>query len=259
MTSLKRTLRPSEELTLFPIEIAGRSSRASFDEFPAVVPPATVRDRRDVMNGRLLEGLTIVGYFGIPRILGCDEIPEKLVAFSEAVSKSRQPDPEAWVHFYEDDYRFTRFWAKPEKYFDRLAAFAGVVSPDHSLYRNMPMAQQIGHTYQNQLLGARLQADGVPVIANVRMSGPDSVPYALAGIPQRSTLALGLHGCTDDKVNRADVIQEIKMICDACEPTSLVVYGSAEHGVLDYPLANGVAVHVYAPDSFRRSQGREAA
>lgn len=49
------------------------------------------------------------------------------------------------------------------------------------------------------------------------------------------------------------------MICDACEPTSLVVYGSSAYGVLDYPMANGVAVHLFAPDSFRRSRGREAA
>lgn len=258
MTSLRRTLSPSDEPTLFPIEIAG-PQRVPFDEFPAAVPPANGRDRRDVINGRLLEGLTLIGGFGIPRILGCDAIPEKLVAFSEAVSKRTQPDPEAWVHFYEDDYKFKRLWANPEKYYKRLAAFAGVVSPDHSLYRNMPMAQQIGHTYQNQLLGARLQADGVSVIANVRVSGPDSVPYALAGIPQRSTLALGLHGCTRDKPNRAHVIEEIKMICDACEPTSLVVYGSGEYGVLDYPMANGVAVYVYTPDSFRRSQIWEAA
>ena len=195
-----------------------------------------------------------MGYYGIPKILGCSTVPERLVAFSEAVAKRKKPDPDAWVNFYEDDYRFARFWANPEKYYGRLRAFAGVVSPDHSLYRNMPTAQKIGHTYQNQLLGARLQADGVNVIANVRLSGPDSVPYALAGIPQRSTLALGLNGCTKDKQNRAHVVEEIQLICDSCSPTSLVVYGSDEYGVLDYPLANGVAVHVYPPDSFRRSE-----
>lgn len=176
MTSLRRTLSPTYEPTLFPIETAGRPQRVPFDQFPAAAPPANVRDRRDVINGRLLEGLTLVGSFGIPRILGSNAIPEKLVAFSEAVSKRTQPDPHAWVHFYQDDYKFTRFWANPEKYYQKLAAFAGVISPDHSLYRNMPMAQQIGHTYQNQLLGARLQADGVPVIANVRVSGPDWRP-----------------------------------------------------------------------------------
>ena len=42
----------------------------------------------------------------------------------------------------------------------------------------------------NQLMGARLQADGINVIPNVRLNGRESVPYALAGIPSRSTLAL---------------------------------------------------------------------
>ncbi|MGB7964113.1 MAG: DUF4417 domain-containing protein [Propionicimonas sp.] len=230
----------------------------TFSETQAV-PPLSTRDRRDVINGRLLDGLTLVGYYEIPKTLKCTEVPERLVAFTEAVSKKNEPDPDAWVHFYEDDYKFTRLWARPEKYYERLGAYAGVISPDYSLYRNMPTAQQIGHTYQNQLLGARLQADGVHVIANVRLSGPESIAYALAGVPPRSTLALGLNGCTKEKENRAHVIEEIRLICDSCEPTSLVVYGSDEYGVLDYPLASGIAVHVYPPDTLRRSKIRAAA
>jgi hypothetical protein len=260
MTSLRRTHPAADDLVLFPVENEPWSQQTlSFAGRPAAGLRVTRRDRRDVINGRLLDGLTLVGFFDIPRILGSAAVPERLVAFSEAVSMKTKPDPGAWVHFYEDDFRFTRFWANPEKYFDRLHAFAGVISPDHSLYRNMPVAQQIGHTYQNQLLGASLQAHGLQVIANVRVSGRDSVPYALAGIPLHSTLALGLHGDTKDQQNRSHVIDEIKLICDSCAPTSLVVYGSDRYGVLDYPLANGVAVHLYRPDSFRRSATREAA
>lgn len=257
MTSLRRTLTSTDEMTLFRMDFAWHTEPASSDESPAPAP-GHGRDRRDVINGRLLDGLTTVGYYGIPKILGSDALPESLIAFSEAASARRDPDKDAWVHFYEDDYKFTRFWRDPEKYFDQLAAFGGVISPDHSLYRNMPLAQQIGHTYQNQLLGARLQADGVNVIANVRLSGAESIPYALAGVPQRSTLAVGLNGCTKDKENRQHVIDEIKMICDFCRPTALVVYGSDRYGVLDYPLATGVDVHVFDPDCRRRSRSREA-
>lgn len=216
-------------------------------------------DRRDVFNGRLLKGVKTVGYYEIPKILGTNSVPDRLIAFSEAVSKKARPDKAAWVHFYEDDYRFTRFWINPERYLDRLAANGGVISPDHSLYRNMPIAQQIGHTYQNQLLGAWLQTVKVDVIANVRLSGAGSIPYALAGIPHGSTLAIGLSGCTKQKENRGHVIAEIKMIVDFCRPTALVVYGSHQYGVLDYPRAVGVAVHVFKPDSRRRSKSRDAA
>ncbi len=112
--------------------------------------------------------------------------------------------------------------------------------------------------YRNQLMGARMQADGINVIANVRLNGRESVPYALAGIPSSSTLALGLHGCTKLRENRSHLVEEIRMICDFCEPVNLVVYGSAAYGVLDYPQELGIPVHVFAPDSFRRSESRGA-
>jgi hypothetical protein len=215
------------------------------------------RDRRDVFNGRLLEGLTLVGWHQIPKINPCAMVPDRLVALSEAV-RMNEADPQAWVHSYEDDYRIERHWRYPEKLSRKLSGFAGVICPDHSTYRNLPRAHQVYNIYRNQLMGARLQADGINVIPNVRMNGRESVPYALAGIPSRSTLALGLHGCTKLRENRSHVIAEIRMICDLCEPANLVVYGSAAYGVLDYPLELGIPVHVYAPDSFRRSAFRKA-
>jgi hypothetical protein len=44
-----------------------------------------------------------------------------------------------------------------------------VICPDHSTYRNLPRARQLYNIYRNQLMGARLQADGITVIPNVRM------------------------------------------------------------------------------------------
>ena len=52
------------------------------------------------------------------------------------------------------------------------------------------------------------------MIPNVRLNGRESVHHALAGIPFRSTLALGLHGCTKLRENRSHVIAEIRMICE---------------------------------------------
>lgn len=258
MTSVKHTLSPPAQPALFPLEAQDLPRQR--------IPQATCitelignapRDRRDVFNGRLIKGLTLVGHYEIPKIEACTLVPDRLIAFSEAVGMG-EPDPTAWVHSYEDDYKTERLWRSPEEYFPKLRGFAGVICPDHSTYRNMPRAQQIYNIYRNQLLGASMQVDGCNVIPNVRLSGRDSIPYALAGIPSRSTLALGLHGCTRLRENRSHVIDEIRMLCDLCEPANLVVYGSAAYGVLDYPLALGIPVHVYAPDSFRRSASREA-
>lgn len=258
MTSLQVTpLLPNQMmLALDP------TPSAAADSVPSLRKPKTrypnSHDFRDVFNGRLLEGLTVVGPFEIPRIEPCTLVPDKLVVFSEAMSAKR-PDPDAWVHFYEDDYRCERFWKAPERYLTRLSKFAGIVSPDFSLYRNMPEAVKINHTFRNQLLGAWIQAQGMNVITNVRLSGTASVPYALAGVPQHSTLSIGLHGCTKSVENRRQVFEDIQIICDQCEPLTLLVYGSDRYHVLDYPLCHEIAVRTFKPDFRYRSQERRAA
>ena len=258
MTSVKHTLPPPAQPGLFPLETQ-EFARQRIPQATCITAPLAnaPRDRRDVFNGRLVQGLTLVGHYEIPKIEPCTLVPDRLIAFSEAVGMGA-PDPTAWVHSYEDDYRSERLWRSPEKYVAKLRGFAGVICPDHSTYRNMSRALKIYNVYRNQLLGAIMQADGHSVIPNVRLSGRDSVPYALAGIPHRSTLAVGLHGCTKLRENRSLVIEEIRMICDLCEPVNLVVYGSAAYGVLDYPRELGIPVHVFVPDSFRRSETRGA-
>lgn len=100
---------------------------------------------------------------------------------------------------------------------------------------------------------------GIPVIANVRLSGRQAVPYALAGIPRHATVALGLTGCTRDPRNRDHVTEEVRILCDELAPVNLVVYGSAAYGVVDDPIQRGIPVHVFTADSFVRSNTRKAA
>ena len=258
MTSLRRTLPPRDQLSLFASSELDKGREVVFEELVVETSELARRDKHDVFNGRLLDGLKVVGYYGIPQIQACALVPHKLISFSEAMA-AREVDPEAWVHFYEDDDRFVRFWNRPETYLEKLRRFGGVVSPDHSLYRNMVRAQQIDSTFKNRLLGAWMQRCGLDVIANVRLSGHESVPYALAGIPRHATLSLGLHGCTRDRANRAHVIEEIGLICDHCGPSALLVYGSSAYGVLDEPRRRGISVHLFPPDTRRRSEVREAA
>ena len=254
MTSLRQELPPHGQLGLFDIELDLVSAAHVPSTMVAdATPPRRVRS--DGSNAGLLKGLTLVAPYDIPRIGACQLVPEKLIAFSESMSQ-KTPDPEAWVHFYEDDYRFQRLWASPEAYMPRLRGFAGIITPDFSVFRNMPSAEKIHQIYRNQLLGARMQADGLNVIANVRLSGRDSIPYAIAGTPSNSTVALGLHGCPRSGANRRHVLEEISIMCTELTPSNIVVYGSAAYQVLEYPRERGIAVHIFRPDAFERSRSR---
>lgn len=260
MTSHRNTLPPAGQGGLFDVvEFEGNHWSSVGSQIGIGLARGRLLDRRRTSSARLLDGLTLVAPYDIPRIKPCDLVPDRLVAFSEAMSMSTTPDHRAWVHFYEDDYRFERLWRSPDTYLPRLAPFAGIISPDFSVYRNLPAAEKIHQTYRNQLLGARMQADGGTVIANVRLSGRESIPYALAGVPRNSTIAIGLHGCTRDKANRRHVVEEIGLICAELDPTQLVVYGSAAYGVLDQPRERGIPVHVYPADTCGRSRSRKVA
>lgn len=255
MPSVRQTLTPLTQLPLFEIQPEFLRSYSHSLEHPGHQHTKVGLHRVDAFNAQLLSGLTLVGPYDIPKIDPSECVPERLIDFSEAMS-NRRADQGAWVHFFEHDERFMRVWNRPNQYLERLRRFAGVISPDFSLYRNMPTAQKIEHTYRNQLLGARMQADGIPVIANVRLSGRESIPYALAGAPRESTIAVGLLGCTKDRPNRGQVLDELSVICDELAPKNLVVYGSSAYGILDGVRELGVSVHVFAPDTYHRSRDR---
>lgn len=50
------------------------------------------------------------------------------------------------VHFFLDDYKFEVLWNNPEPRIERLSAFKAVLSPQFSIYSEMPMAIQIHNT-----------------------------------------------------------------------------------------------------------------
>ena len=68
------------------------------------------------------------GYIELPKIKTSNLIPEKLVPFSKAMSKSWN-NFDCWVMFYEHDVKFQRLWNTPTRYLDKLKKFKGVIRP----------------------------------------------------------------------------------------------------------------------------------
>ncbi len=64
MTSFKRTPAPLEQSVLFEIGVESNLARVALPT--QLIALRRRRDRRDVFNGRLLDGLTLVGLHDIP-------------------------------------------------------------------------------------------------------------------------------------------------------------------------------------------------
>lgn len=131
------------------------------------------RSGRDVFNAFLVSLATYAGLFEIPVIQPTCWIPSRLISFSKAVGCK---DYDQWVHFYQHDYLFERLWRDPRRYLPILTRFNGVILPDFSVYRDMPLVMplvmslvmQLWNIYRSHAIGCWLQQNDVRVIVNVR-------------------------------------------------------------------------------------------
>lgn len=75
------------------------------------------------------------GFYDIPKIKPCYEVPEikEWIGFNYVLSDD-DPTGKA-VHFFVDDYQFERVWNDPERYVEKLKQYVCVATPDFSPLR----------------------------------------------------------------------------------------------------------------------------
>lgn len=179
---------------------------------------------KDVFNAFLVAFATYAGIFEFPRIRPTYFIPNSVIAFSKAISCK---DYDQWVHFFEDDYLFERIWRNPEKYLDILNRYNGVILPDFSLYRDMPLAMQIWNIYRSRAIGHWLQENGIKVIPNIRFGDRRTYRICCDGIQKHCVIAVGTHGNLKLLEDREIFLKGLDIIVNRLEPTVIVVYGAA--------------------------------
>lgn len=184
----------------------------------------------DVFHAFLVENADFDGYIELPVIKTSDKLPEKVVTFSKAMSKSWS-DFDCWVVFYEHDKEFERLWNNPKQYLDKLKKFKGAISPDFSLYRNMPLVMQMWNTYRGKALAVWLQNNDVEIIPNVRFGDERTFSFCFDGIEENKTVAVGTHGCIKRKEDKIFFKVGLARMVQRLSPKTIIVYGSAPDNI----------------------------
>ena len=183
---------------------------------------------KDVFNAFLVKNAEYDGEEEIPFINGTLHIPNKLISFSKCLSSK---DYNQWVMFYEDDISFERIWKEPEKYLPILKKYKGVISPDFSLYRDMPLVMQKWNIYRNRAIGCWLEDNQIEVIPNVRFGDERTFPYSVLGIRKNSIISIGTHGLIKVNEDRKYLKQGLEYVIKHIKPPIIVVYGKAPDDV----------------------------
>ena len=179
--------------------------------------------------------------YGFPELTGSDFTPTKLLGFNEAKTAT---DYDSAIHFFIDDYQFERLWNSPQKYVKLLKQFEAVLTPDFSLYLDMPLAMKIWNIYRSRMIGQILEDNGIEVIPTLSWAGPETYSFCFDGLPKNGTYAVSTVGVMRDeeakKLWDAGMTEAIKRL----QPKHILVYGTTDFDFGD------IKVTRYATRSF---------
>lgn len=130
------------------------------------------------------------------------------------------------VHFFVDDYQFTRLWQRPSAYNELIRRFDCVCSPDFSTYTDMPMALQIYNHYRKHWMAAYWQAQGVKVYPTISWSTEESFAWCFDGEPRNSVVAVSSVGTQKGKESKLAFMRGYEKMMEAINPTWVIFYGN---------------------------------
>ena len=167
------------------------------------------------------DGLT-KDWWQMPVIKNNGYIPKDLIGFNYAKTNEEK---NVGIHFYIDDYQFERLWNDPEKYVEVLVDYDCILSPDFSLYMDMPMPMKIWNIYRSRFIGAYYQSKGLRVIPTISWAEKETFEFCFKGIPKGSIVSISTIGVKRDEealqIWKDGVREMIKQI----EPSAILIYG----------------------------------
>ncbi len=214
---------------------------------------APKRRRRDVFHAFLVKNANYEGEEEIPCVQTSDLLPKGVVSFSKAIGGK---DYNKFIHFYEYDYKFEKIWTSTEKYLPIIKRFQGVISPDFSLYYDMPYCYQQWNTYRGKALAHWLQENGVEVIPNVRWGDERSFELACLGVEKGKTISVGTHGCIKTVEGKRRFIQGFDYVVNRLMPKNVIVYGRMPDKIFNLAQMYGIELIRFASD-FELSHKKE--
>ena len=119
-------------------------------------------------------------------------------------------------------FRFESIYKNPDDKIERLKKFNAVLSPDFSMYTEMPVALQLYNCFRNRWTGAYLQQNGITVIPTVRWGNLESFNFCFDGIEKGCVVAVSTLGVKNEKSHFMLGYNEMRR---RIKPEKIICYG----------------------------------
>lgn len=177
----------------------------------------------DVLNLRMV--FESSNEHGIPDLQPTDFVPADLAAWNNPRQRDYAAKNRGALHFFLDDYRFETAWSAPERLLPRVLTVGASLTPDFSLWRDMPRAGQLWNTYRNRWCGAYWQSQGAEVIPTACWGAPDTFDFCFDGIPPNSIVAISSIGIRSSEIDRQLFRAGLQELISRTQPKLLLAYG----------------------------------
>ena len=128
------------------------------------------------------------------------------------------------VHFFLQDFALNRVWNRVQYYGNKFENESCVLTPDFSLFTDMPIALQIFNTYRSRYVGRYWQEMGLKVVPSVTWSEEKSFDFCVLGIPRQSIVAISTQGVKDKKM----FLDGFEKMIESVDPFTIWVYGTSK-------------------------------
>ena len=134
------------------------------------------------------------GKYGFPIIKKEEIDPDKISFLSYVNAKlNDQENKDKTIHFFTYDWKFEKVYTNIDEEIEKLKNYYCVLSPDFSIFTNMPLALQIESVFKNRWCGAYMQSKGIKVIPTVSWGDARSFDFCFDGIEEGSIVAVSTY------------------------------------------------------------------
>jgi len=146
------------------------------------------------------------------------------LSFDQVGRKKKAGDAFKTIHFFKDDYKLEGLYNRYAANLIKLARFCNVLTPDYSLYRDMPLALQLHNTFKNRWCGAYWQENGLNVITSISWSDERSYEFCFLGVEKDAIVAVSTLGVRRYKEDKKWFLKGYYEMQRQLEPRTIICY-----------------------------------
>ncbi|MDY2696518.1 MAG: DUF4417 domain-containing protein [Eubacteriales bacterium] len=165
-----------------------------------------------------------IGKYGMPFIKKQEIDLDKIELLNYTKTKMNdEANTNKAIHFFTYDWLFDTVYEKPDTSLEKLDQYYALLTPEFSLYNDMPLARQIDSVFKSRWCGAYWQKQGMSVIPTITWGSDLSFEFCFDGIDVGSIVAVSTY-MREDSENQ--FMNGYDKMFDIIKPSAVICYGT---------------------------------